>query len=453
MKYKLIKYNDSIKYYIDINGLLMMYNILGKKIIKKREKIYNVINKNDNIELYKNLVIKIENIIRSDDKLNKKHNEINTIIQRGGQIPILPLILSGISSSIIVTSIVGYVLYRYFTAPKCRESYPLYPSSKVPQIKDIIIQLIPQNVITTFVPNFEKINLEEVIKSLRNSLEIFSLVLSFIAPDSLIGKAISSIVEIVAGVAVTAATVVTAGAATVINYLLKILNILKSVFALLIKFIDAIVKSSVLLDDDDSKRVIYDLFSIDFRDGPFGVKCWVDYIMNKYGKDTEFVKHICQILIKMLDVVYDKLIEFISRMLTISIPDGGVSGVLISGFISLLKCKTFDMALLKLTQAYDKISYDKQILFERPQLMKKMLDDSLEKGHKFFTAINDATISKIGNLFKFKNVIDTKDFNIYDFLKDNTGLLAFAINKILALVFMMLNIFSMCAKKGYCSFI
>lgn len=458
MKYKLIKYDESkIKGYIDIDGLLDIYNVMGNKLIKNHEKYYNIIKSNEEYQdIFKKLVIIIEKNINNNKIYKKKYEKY--LLQDGGQFPIvLPFLILGVSSSIVIGSVVAYIIYRILTAPKCRASYPLYPEGQIPKFKDIIIKLIPPNIVSAYIPNYEKIDTDDVIKSVKNFLDIFGVMLNLIAPDSLIGKAISSIVESVAGIAVTALTttlaIPSAGAIKVINYLLKAFNVLKEAIGLLIKFVDALVSVNSLMTDNDTKRVIYDIFNMDFRDGPFGIRCNVNYIMNKYGKDTAFMKHICSILVKILNVVYDKLVAFISKILTFSIPEGGVAGVLITAIISLLKCKTFDFALLKMTQAYDKFSYDKQLLFERPPLMKKMLDDGVNNAKVFLDVINDNIIKKIENLIRSNTVLKINEFDLYAFLLSNNDFLAFSINKVLSLVFAMLNIFSLCAKQGYCDFL
>lgn len=449
MKYKLVKYNENnnIKGYINVEGIYYLYNIMEDKLLKNHKKYLSVIEKNDEYKnLYDQLTKKINGVIEQ-----KKYSS-NNFVQTGGQAVLyLPFILSGASSGLMVCAVVGYIIYRFLTAPRCRPAYPI-SIDIVPQYKDIIFKLIPQEVFIKYLPssvdlsNMDDTQLSETIK---NSLNIFSIVLEIIAPDSIIGQLISGIVEVVAGVAVTVAEVVSAGALTAVNYLLKAFNLLKDAISFLLKFVNVAINITQILFDDDTKRILNDIFTIDFTDGPFGVKCWVEYIMNKYAKNTEFMKKICSIFNKILSAVYNKLISFISKAITFAVPEGGVAGTLFSTFISVLKCKTYDFALLRLNATYDKMSYDTQILFEKPLLMKKFLDAGIMSGKGFFDFINNNVIQKATGLVGGNSKINIT--SLYDFLIDNTYFFSYAINKAFAMVFTIMHILSMCSKLGFCN--
>lgn len=446
MKYKLVKYNeDNIKGYIDINGIYNLYNTMDNKLTKNYGKYLKYIEKD---QYYKNLYIQLTDKINLYISKKKKVNYYKK--QKGGQIvAILPLVLSGASSSLIVCSVIAYIIFRILTAPKCRPSYPLSLDT-VPKFKDIIFKIIPQDVVIKLVPNIDVLNIDdkELAQNIRDSLNLFSTVLEIIAPDSILGQLVTGVVEVVAGVAVTAATAVSAGAATIVNYLLKAFNLLKDAIAFLLKFVGALIDVSEILLSDDTKRVVNDLLNVDFSDGPFGVKCWVEYVMNKYGKNTEFMKLICSLFNKLLSTVYSKLIAFISKAISFAVPEGGITGTLFTGFVSVLKCKTYDFALLRLNKTYDRMSYDSQILFEKPLLMKKVLDNHITNAKGFFDFINSNVISKVTGLVNSENKIDIS--NIYNFFIDNTYFFAYSINKVFAIVFAMLHILSMCSKQGFC---
>ena len=443
MKYKLKK-STNIKIYIDVNEMLNIYENMGKKILDSLDDNLEYINNNPEYKhMLDTTVAQISHIVDKNDYYKNKHTGL--IVQKGGAPLLIPFLLSGASSSIILTTVLSYFFFRFLTGPKCRPSYPLSIIGPVPTYKDIVIKIVPPVIVEKILPNVEDISDNELINLIKSYLETFSGVLNLIAPDSAIGQAITSVVELTAGVAVTALEAITAGAAVVVNYIMKIFNLAKDAFGLLLKFIDSIIKLFDVLKNDDSKRILNDLLTVDFSNGPFGVKCWVNYIIDKYGKDNEFMKYVCGIFNKILSIVYNKFISFISKALTFAIPDGGIAGVLFSAFISLLKCKTYDFALLKLNNAYDKMSYDKQILFEKPKLMKDILDTYLAKGKGFIDTFDSVVTVNIKNA-----LADTGDFSIFSFLSNNTEMFSYTISKMFAIVFGILELLSKCAKYGFC---
>lgn len=451
MKYKLIKYDENyIKGYIDIDGIFNIYKIMNKKLIKKFD--YHLKFIQDNPEYYNKyncLVQKIDYVIQNNPKYKKKHSKY--LVQHGGQFPVfIPFIMSGVSSSLIVGLVVAYVIFRLFTAPKCRPIYPISLTKPVPDYKQIISNLIPAPIIQQYFPQIINLNDQELITSTREFLDTFSVILSVIAPDSIVGQVASQVVELAAGVAVTALEGVTAGATTVINYLLKAFNLIKDAIGLLIKFVEAVINLTDILVDDNSKRLLNDIFMIDFTDGSFGVKCWIEYILDKYGNDNLFLKSACGLFNKILSMVYDKLISFISKAISFAVPEGGITGVLFSGIVSMMKCKTYDFALLRLNKAYDKMSYDKQILFEKPALMKKTLDGYLSKGKFFIDKFDDIVSKNLSNLINSGKLVNVGNFTVYNFLSSNTEFFSFALNKIFAMVFAVMYILTNCAKKGFC---
>lgn len=410
MKYKLMKINDKnqIDGYLNFAVMMQIYNLIGGKITNKFNLHYEKIKQNPEYLNKYNVLV---------EYLSKKQ-----IVQNGGLSSyVIPTVFAGVSSSVIITSCIAFILFRLLTAPSCRESYPIFPADKVPEIKDIILRLIPKYII----PDADSLDVNGVLSSIKEFNDTIKIPLSLLLPESGVGEALETASQIVAGISISALTVATAGIASILNYLLKAFNLLKDIAGLLFKLFDAFGSVVDLLDDPESRRIVYDIFNIDFRDGPFGVKCWVDFIMSKYGSNTLLMQKVCMIFNKIMDIIYKRLVKFLSKALSFAIPDGGVSGVLFDTILSFMKSKTFSYALSKMEQAYEKMSYDTQLLFEDPILMKATLESILETG---------------------KDFVNKVDPNIYNIIYDNTAFFAFSINKIFAIVFAMLQIFARCSE-------
>lgn len=447
MDYELQNMNERI----DINGIYDIFNIMEYELIRNNHKyIYNIKEDDYYNDLYNKLVKKI--IVNSKDINNQKYNKYNNYNnnQKGGSISAiaLPGLMISTSSSIIISSVIGYIIYRILTRPKCRPKYSLIDHE--PTIQEIIFLFIPKKYIQQVFPNVNLDISNDIIEYTKKTLEIFSSVLNIIAPSSTFGQIASSTVETVSGIALTALSTTTGaftfGATIILNYLVKVFNMIKDAVGLMLRFVEALLSIFYLIDGE-SRKVLYDLLQINFNDGPYGVKCWVDYILTTYAKDTNFVKKICGILNSLLSAIYNRFISFISKALSFGIPDGGVVGILFSTLISLFKCKTYDAVLYLLNNTYNKISYDKQLLIEKPELMKKMLDTNINKTKSLFQkfGMNDRINKIISNITKNKNT------NLYDLLINNTSMFAFIVNKVFAMVFAILQFLSHCSNRGFCS--
>ena len=44
-----------------------------------------------------------------------------------------------------------------------------------------------------------------------------------------------------------------------------------------------------LVNNRDALRLLFDIFNIDFREGPFGVKCWINFVINAYGNEQQLM--------------------------------------------------------------------------------------------------------------------------------------------------------------------
>ena len=408
---ELQKTSNKIVGYVNIENLANIYNS-NKHLLYNDDFVnnYNTIRNNpEQYELFKILVKELEN--RSTQK----------IIQKGGVDLIIPLVFFSVSSSLLITSSVAFILYKIFTKATCRDKYPIYPLDKVPTFKEIVLTLTPKYII----PNVESLDLDTFFVKIDEYIAILGGPMSIIAPESTVSKYLGDIVEIIAGVGLTSLNVASAGVTTALGYLVKFFNFAKEAIGLLYKLFQALNDLSKIVNDSESLHVLYDVFNINFKDGPFGTRCWVDYILNSYAKGTDIFKKTCSLFNKISDKIFDKLIKFLAKALTFSIPDAGISGVLFAGILSLLKSRTYDYLLTKMNQAYDKMSYDSQLMFENPKIMKETIENYLKKSEKF--------IRKLGD-------------NVYEILYNNVEFVAFTINKLFAFIFSMFYVFSICSK-------
>ena len=182
-----------------------------------------------------------------------------------------------------------------------------------------------------------------------------------------------------------------------------------------------------ILENNDATRFIYDIFNINFTSGPFGVKCWIQYILNEYGYNSPVYGYICNFFNRILD----KLANFIGNAIGSMIPDSaGIPGLLIPIIINNLREKSVRVVEKKLKKYYKKIPKRYKALIQNPKSFKQFLDKKIRS-----KKVKGKLMSYLGN---------DNGYILYKNLYSNTGLFAFSIHKGFSLIFSLLDIIESC---------
>ena len=405
-KYKLISDNKPYNKYISSNGLIDYYNIDKDNIATNYPKYMKAIKSNPKyLKVYNDIVSNMTDI------LNKEK-------QKGGAN--LPAILIAVPISVLVPSVIGYFVYRWYIGPTCKSEYTLYDVNKIPTLVGIFKLIIPTD--SPLIPTIkeEELTTETINKfaiDLKANLEQIRTVLSVISPETEVGQAIVDVVRVASSVGAIVASY-GAGGDTIIN----LIFIMRDVASVLVNIL------SVLSDFASEKRVlriIYDLFNINFEYGPYGVKCQVNYIMKKYGKETVVITRVCEIFRKLLD----KLASFVGSSISLMLPNtAGVVAVVVKKIVQLASKGFVAVVIWQMEDLYSYIPYDKQILLQEPEK---------------FNIYLQRNIALIENVLKIKH--DTEDVKkTSNIIKDNTDFFANAISKLFTLQFVVLHVLSNC---------
>lgn len=406
------------EYCLSLDGIYHFPEIIYDDLTNNYTKYLNFINSNRAAKkMFIRLCKDFDSFLNRNDNnllpyINKFNNKIyfyqhGEIIQTGGVNPLS--VICSIFGSTIITASISYFVYKWFTRPICKPSYPLF-SGKDVTIKDVLLQLIPKS----FIPDHESLNSDAFIKKLNDKLYMLSIPFNVLDAKTLLKQVGVSIFRVATSLV---ADVATAGADGEI--LVDIVFDVKSV----LDVIKAIVQGlSEIADDKEALRLLHDIFSINFNDGPFDVKCWIEYILKSYGKKSRTYQVVCS----FFDGLADELATFVGNIVATTIPDSlGLPAIFSNVIMTHIKKHAYDYAIKFVDSKYNKIPYDKQILIRHPELMKQYLQSKLKRVHILF-------IGKYGK-------------KAYDAILDNSKFFAVTINKLFALIYATLYALQECS--------
>ncbi len=268
--------------------------------------------------------------------------------QVGGQMEAVAIvgIGSSVSMSMMLLAVGSFLIYNYLSEEekprrKCHPDYPLIS-------KDEIIET--SNIMSKLSPMLSKPETLDEIKKLSSELDGY---MQYLLNATELGLSAGAIVA-------------TEGMGGDI-----VVKLLFSVFDV-IGFLNFLIETTEKMEDPDLMRIFADILNIDFRDGPFGVKCWVNYIIEDYGRDNPIIQKICN----FYDNIEEKFTEYVGKIVGGLIPDVPrlVTAEISKEIVKYEKHKIFHF----LDQKYHKIDKKVRKLVQDPSKLDKVLDKILE---------------------------------------------------------------------------
>lgn len=264
----------------------------------------------------------------------------------------------------------------------CATSYSMV--DHVPDINEIISSILPSGT-----------NYDEIM----GKLESISSIMGSITPSSNVGK----IVDVTAKTLVSAASALV-GADAIVNIILTIKDAVFmaiKILGIVGNIMTQITQIAREATQEDTIRMFYDIFNIDFNKGPKGVECHISYILNVYKKKGVDTSIVCNLLFYPL---YDLLIDFLGSLLS-SIPmTAGAPRVILSLFAKKkLAKKTIMSLIIKFTKkTYGKFKKNKMLSHEVRNMFEK--PEELEKYIKCLLLQEDCTKKQLKQLKVKKNI-------------------------------------------------
>ena len=440
--------NDII--YINIDDIDTYYQIYKDKIEKNKEYYLSEIRKipgryND-----------YEKICDSIYELTKQNNI--GLSQSGGGIMAAGIVVG----SFAITGVVAFLLW-YFLGHRewCEPNYPLYPRDKIPDIATILENLLPGKWIKDGIAKGK--SLEVVIDDISESLD--HLTQTFAIFDETAGSKVSQVLKSTTkiGLSVGAAVLTLGmGGDKIVNvpfFITKSINMTTKTFNKVSKVTTKITKTIKKLSNDLKKiestvkkvvdkvevidknkdelisnlrankqqiAFIYDLFNVDFSGGPEKCKCWVEYIMKYYISSNDRIKDIYMLLCIMNDIylaINKAIIGFIGSALDMVIPESmGIAGT-IAPLLETFSYVIYRGVRNKLSNDYyNNIPENIRDMIQHPEKLYIFIDD---KFSKYTLGVSNMVIPK----------------SVKKHMKKGIDILAFGINKGMAMMFMFLNVF------------
>lgn len=188
----------------------------------------------------------------------------------------------------------GFCFTCLFTG--CKKSYPMV--EEVPEINDILSAMLPESM------NINDMNAR--INTINDTI-------SYITPESTAAK----IADTTLKTAVSAVSAII-GADAVVNLVITIkdaITLIVKIFGILAKVMSVVSTITDPEQQNNTVRLIYDIFHINFDNGPKGVECHMNYILKEYKKMGVDTSVVCDIFTPL----YDAMMTFLGSLLS-SIP-------------------------------------------------------------------------------------------------------------------------------------
>lgn len=348
----------------------------------------------------------------------------------------------------------GFCFICLFTG--CDRSYPMI--EEVPEINDILSSMLPESM------NINDMNAR--INSINDAL-------SYITPESTAAK----IADTTLKTAISAVSAII-GADAVVNLIITIkdaITLIIKIFGVLAKVMSVIGTITDPEQQNNTVRLIYDIFHINFDKGPKGVECHVKYILKEYKKLGVDTSVVCNIFTP----IYDAMMTFLGSLLS-SIPmvagtprvaiqiltqSNMVRRIIIGRIIKIFK-NTY--AKLKKNKALPK---DVRNMFEDPKAMANYMNcllvnkdcskDMLKNQKGIMRSAISLAIPSLNPMAYMRKAADlagsvtstsaryiaskSETFKEYmEKLSENIGFIAFIISKVFIITLALLYVFKSC---------
>jgi hypothetical protein len=360
-----------------------------------------------------------------------------------------------------VTGFVMYFIYISFNPDEqCNSQYPLYPRNKVPSVDLILEKILPGNWIKDSINSGKDLSssIDEVSKTLITLTETFSIF------DEDVGSTTTKITKSVTKVSLSVgAAVVTGGLGgdklvnipvliaksvsmttktfnkllIVVNKIIRVLKKISDGVSKVQKNVDTAVNALNTADNKRQKMIdnfnqnktqihfIYDLFNINFNNGPYSTICWTDYIMKYYLSSNRNVKEIYTLICLMNDIyleINNSVIGFMGAAMDMVIPVSmGLAGT-IAPLLKNFSYVLYNQVRNQITDNYKNIPFQFRDLIQHPEKLSTNLFNMFSV---YTQGASDQLISG----------------NIKTFMKKGIDSVATGVNKGFGMLYMFLNVF------------
>lgn len=399
---------------------IIQYANTSKFINKNKLYFIGLVKQNPETDIYYNKIIR---------HLNRKFkNNKNNSIMIGGMSEILAtgIVMGGVSLGLI--GLMAFFIYKWINRPKCRIEYPLYPAELIPTPEEVMMKIFP----ASWLGDID--NKIDMIQGVLDKTQTLYNIVGIFAPSNPIGKFLLNALRLGGSAVVNFFTSGKGAAAIAIFFVISnLINVILEVIRVFIQ----------MLQSESFIKLFYNLIYINFMDGPFGVKCWIEYLIKTHGKDSEGYQLLCQ----FVNTIFDALAEFTGSMVSMLRPEtSGLAYIIVPYIMKNSQKGLFEKVEEELTDTYNLASDFYKNLIQNPMEMKQYLDDKLNGTkdiiNKIFFFVKKEVKDADGSFYEegFSDVF-------FDAITNNTAMFAIGMNKFMALMFSVIRIFAVCADE------
>ncbi|AYV75632.1 MAG: hypothetical protein Terrestrivirus2_140 [Terrestrivirus sp.] len=416
--------------YITTDGLINISRNKKDEIERNYTNYINFIKNNDDPKrLFMTLC---RNARRVEKNIIKNSFDQSNDIQYGGN---TGWIVSGILSSFVVTATIAYLVYLWYSQKVCRPSYPL--ATEAPTMKDVLSKLVPAD----WISDSKDMNSTEYVSVFTKTLKYLLFGLKFLDRTSLGQKIGVGIGRIATSAGLVVATF-GAGGDEIVNTLFDFKDIL-DILEILVDGLEEMSK------DPGAMLFMANIFNIDFRDGPFGVDCWLNYFLKQ--SENVATSSVYRTICKLFRSLLDKVINFAADTISTMMPDTlGISSIILSETLHNAEGGAVKIIMDKIDEHYEQIPYDKQQLIEHPKMMKEYIDEKIQVLIDILEIPKSIFTSIIPIPMPFPNDLLISGLKI---VQNNTALFALGINRFFAFIYSMLHMMEKCTNPEFLHFI
>lgn len=343
------------------------------------------------------------------------------------------LIVGGVIGGLsLLGCVISFIIWLYNRgqSKKCKLAYPLYPSDKIPGLNDILNQIVPMNINKSNQWDIEK------IKSQLNQI-IGTMSLLDESKGSVNVRRGKQLARIGASVVATVTTGYGGNVVNIPDCVIKAINFMIKIIDKINDVVTNVNRVSKLVGSENSNKYnkqisfVYDLFNIDFSDGPHGCECWTKYVVDHYLVGQEIGE--IQILMCALNDIYlsinDQMVDFILGTINVMVPGTMGASDLLKDFLKDRTLTMYGIIRERMTNNYMKLDKKLREKIQRPWESPTMKEYIYEKMSDNTFGISSMVLNTV--------ITETQK----ETLDQGFDILVYSLNRGFSLMFMFLNLF------------
>lgn len=215
---------------------------------------------------------------------------------------------------------------------------------------------------------------DKEIENMLLGLSVIEDAVNVIDPKSPIGKTLMKLVQTLVGATAAVATG-GMGGDMIVGLIFTIKNAIAFLMRILsmVKYLMLFIPKLCSDEATDFLHYVYDILNINFSGGPIGVKCQYEYIKSQYPQQKTLQLLFC----KVFSQLYMSFTEFFGTMIASFIPDNAnLVGIAITTILqsNITKNVAINLIIKQILKYYNKIPPNLRIILENPDLMYALIN-------------------------------------------------------------------------------